>query len=195
MSSSRSHGGVRAGAGRPSGSNRYGESTRAVRVPESLVPGLQQLLDDFSRLRKGSELSSIRPARAPFGPLPLPLYSSTVRAGFPSPADDFIEDHIDLNQQLVQHPEATFFVRVSGYSMRDAGILPGDVLVVDRSIEPRDGHVVIAVIDAELTVKRLHRRHGQVRLVAENPEFPDIVLRDEQELTIWGVVRHVIHSL
>lgn len=125
----------------------------------------------------------------------IPLYASAVKAGFPSPADDFIEQYLDLNDHLIQHPAATFFVRASGESMINAGIHSGDMLVVDRSIEAAHGHVVIAAINGELTVKRLSRLGGKVQLVAENPDFAAIDLHSEQDVVIWGVVTHVIHAV
>jgi DNA polymerase V len=125
-----------------------------------------------------------------------PLFLSPVRAGFPSPADDYVEERIDLNEHLVKHPAATFFLRVKGHSMIGAGIFDHDLVVVDRSLAPVHGAVVIAVIDGELTVKRLALLPGGgVELRPENPEFPVLRLREFQELNIWGVVTDVIHSV
>ena len=121
-----------------------------------------------------------------------PLMAHRVPAGFPSPAGDYVERRIDLNQELVQHPEATFFLRAQGNSMIDAGISDGDTLIVDRAIEASHDHIVIAAVDGEFTVKRLWRHGGRVRLVAENPDFPPIELNDGQEMAIWGVVTHII---
>ncbi|MDA1089308.1 MAG: translesion error-prone DNA polymerase V autoproteolytic subunit [Proteobacteria bacterium] len=127
-------------------------------------------------------------------PSALPLYAATVQAGFPSPADDYLEGALDLNEHLIRHPAATFFLRVTGESMTGAGIHSGDLLIVDRSRSPGDGDVVIAVIDGELTVKRLHRRRGRIRLLAENPRYPPIEISTGQDLHIWGVVIHTIRS-
>jgi DNA polymerase V len=124
----------------------------------------------------------------------LPLFAATVQAGFPSPADDYLEGAIDLNEHLIRRPAATFFLRVLGDSMTAAGIHSGDLLIVDRSVHPGDGKIVIAVIDGELAVKRLYRRRGRIRLLAENPRYPPIDINDEQNLHIWGVVVHAIHS-
>jgi DNA polymerase V len=125
----------------------------------------------------------------------IPLFSSTVPAGFPSPADDYIENQLDLNQHLINHPAATFFVRVSGSSMTGAGIHHGSILVVDRSLEPNDGDVVVAVIHGELTVKRLKKQQdGKVFLIPENPEYKPIELTEEMEVTIWGVVTSAIQE-
>lgn len=117
-----------------------------------------------------------------------PLYLSRISAGFPSPADDYVENALDLNAYLVRHPAATFMVRVSGDSMIGAGIEDGDILVVDRSEEAAHGRIVVAVLDGELTVKRLHDRRGVRMLVAENPKYPPLRLGPGQEVRIWGVV-------
>ena len=125
----------------------------------------------------------------------LPLFNGKVAAGFPSPADDYVEKNLDLNELLVQKPAATFFVRAQGESMLGAGIHPNDILVVDRSIEPVPGKIVICALNGELTVKRLERNNDQWQLKAENPAYPDIVIHEELEMVIWGVVTNVIHSL
>lgn len=124
----------------------------------------------------------------------LPLFASKVPAGFPSPADDHLEAAIDLNQQYVRHPAATFFVKAQGHSMIGAGIHNGDMLVVDRSLEAQSGSIVIAVVNGELTVKRLLLNEDEVWLLAENPEYQPIHIEEGMELHIWGVVAHVIHS-
>lgn len=122
------------------------------------------------------------------------LYASKVIAGFPSPADDYVEKQLDLNELLVTHKEATFFVRVQGHSMVNAGIRDGDLLIVDRTIEPAHCNIVVAVLDGEFTVKTLYKRRDLVKLVAANESFPDIEIGTDSDLTIWGVVTHVIHS-
>lgn len=124
-----------------------------------------------------------------------PLFLSRVPAGFPSPAEDYVEGSLDLNEHLIEHREATFFVRVKGQSMTGAGIADGDLLVVDRSLEAGDGDIVVAVVDGELTVKRLSRRGGRVRLLAEHPGFAPIEFRDGQELTVWGVVTSIVRRI
>ncbi len=126
--------------------------------------------------------------------LRIPLALSPVKAGFPSPAEDFFEGNLDLNEHLIEHPAATFFVKVDGDSMKNAGIFSGDMLVVDRSVPAVDGKIVIAVVDGELTVKRLKKKGKRLLLVAENPEFESIELAGEQELMIWGVVTSVIRK-
>lgn len=125
----------------------------------------------------------------------LPLFSTKVSAGFPSPADDYVEKTLDLNQLLIQKPAATFFVKAQGESMLGAGIHPNDILVVDRSIAPAHGKIVICAIHGELTVKRLIQKAEHWWLHAENQNYPDIPLPDELELVIWGVVTNVIHPL
>jgi len=127
--------------------------------------------------------------------LPLPLFSGKVAAGFPSPADDYVEKNLDLNELLVQKPAATFFVRAQGESMLGAGIHPNDILVVDRSLEAVPGKIVICALNGELTVKRLALEKGQWQLNAENPAYATIVIDDEFDLVIWGVVTNVIHPV
>lgn len=126
---------------------------------------------------------------------PIPLYTCPVSAGFPSPADEYLEGKLDLNQHLVPRPLATFFVRVSGNSMTDAGIHEGDLLIVDRSLEPRDGKVVIAVINGELLVKRLKYQGKQPYLYAEHPDYPPVAITEAMAFQVWGVVTNVIHPL
>lgn len=131
----------------------------------------------------------------PRSELDLPLYLATVAAGFPSPADDYIDKTLDLNEHLISHPEATFFVRVYGDSMRDAGIQSGDILIVDRAVEPRNGSVVIAALNGELTVKRLHKQQDKLLLVPEHPEFSPIEVTEDASFEIWGIVSYVIHKV
>jgi len=124
-----------------------------------------------------------------------PLHSHSVSAGFPSPADDYVEDHLDLNELLISNKPATFFLRVKGDSMLNAGIHDGDIIVVDRSVRPVHRAIVVAVVDGELTVKRLMIRNGMAELHAENPKYQPICLQGEQELTIWGVVTSSVHQV
>ncbi|MCP4134240.1 MAG: translesion error-prone DNA polymerase V autoproteolytic subunit [bacterium] len=123
-----------------------------------------------------------------------PLYSTRISAGFPSPADDYIDSSLDLNELLIRHPSATFFVTVSGDSMIDAGIHSGDILIVDRAEAPVDRSIVIAVVNGELTVKRLVRQGEAVFLAPENPSYEPIAVTQEMQFEIWGVVLHVIHT-
>jgi DNA polymerase V len=124
-----------------------------------------------------------------------PVFLARVPGGFPSPADDYLEGKLDLNQYLVKHPAATFFVRVTGDSMIGAGIHSGDLLIVDRSLEPKDGNVVIASVDGELTVKRLSLRQGKLVLLPDNDKYQPIEVVGETAFEVWGVVTNVIHSL
>lgn len=187
----RTRGGFRANAKRPLGSGRFGEPTEPVRVPISLLPVVRAWLATKGKpLPEGSLTAAITsPSHK------LPLFASKVAAGFPSPADDHLDGQLDLNEHLIRHPAATFFVRAQGDSMLGAGIHNGDLLVVDRSLEPRNGSIVIAVVNGELTVKRLKLESGQVCLMPENPAYPPIAIADGQDLTIWGVVAHVVHAL
>ncbi len=118
----------------------------------------------------------------------MPLFLSRVPAGFPSPADDYLEGELDLNDLLIRNPSATFYVRLAGDSMIKAGLFDGDILVVDRAVKARHKHIVVAVLDGELTVKRLWSWGGVVELRPENPAYAPIRMADGQELTVWGVV-------
>lgn len=122
------------------------------------------------------------------------LYACRVDAGFPSPADDHIERSLDLNEYLIHHPVATFFVRVNGDSMINVGIHHQDILVVDRSLEPKDGSIIIAVLNGELTVKTLEYRNKCPFLVPANPAYQPIQIIPEMAFSIWGVVTSVIHQ-
>ena len=127
--------------------------------------------------------------------LEVPLFTAGISAGFPSPADDFIDRKLDLNEFLIAHPAATFFVRVEGASMIEAGIHPGDILIVDRAVEAKPGSIVIAVIDGEFTVKRYHRAGDRCFLLAENPRFSPIEITEDMAAEVWGVVSYVIHKV
>lgn len=127
--------------------------------------------------------------------LKLPLYSSKVSAGFPSPADDFIEKTLDLNDLVIKHPQATFFVRVSGNSMINANIRDGDILIVDRALEPKEGSIVIANVDGEFVLKRIRKKDGKLYLFPENSDFNPIEIKEDMECEIWGVVTYVIHKV
>lgn len=125
--------------------------------------------------------------------LSLPLADAPVPAGFPSPAGDRPDRRLDLHEHLVRHPAATFLVFADGHSMTGAGIRSGDLLVVDRALDPRDGDVVIAVLDGDFTVKRLRFRQGRPRLVPEREGFPTLEIPDEAAFQIWGVVTSAVH--
>ncbi|MGZ4992695.1 MAG: LexA family protein [Methylobacter sp.] len=188
-------GGLRPGAGRKAGSSRYNEPTKPVRVPVSLLPGLQALLNSHRQPTPVEQFDAVFvPAQHP-SKLPLPLFTGKVAAGFPSPADDYVDKTLDLNELLVQKPAATFFARAQGDSMRGAGIHPNDILVIDRSIEAVPGKIVVCALNGELTVKRLVKDGEYWKLHAENPAYPDIPIHDDLALVVWGVVTNVIHAL
>ncbi|HAT1815729.1 TPA: translesion error-prone DNA polymerase V autoproteolytic subunit [Legionella pneumophila] len=163
-------GGKREGAGRP-----RGEPTKAVRIPLSQLAKLERLKSHES--------------------YQLPVFASKIQAGFPSPADDYIEGYLDLNTKFIKHPSSTFVLQATGESMVDAGIFSSDWLLVDRSIEPSDGRIVIAAVNGELTVKRLSKKGGRVQLLPANPKFQPIDITEDSEMVIWGVVTLVLHEL
>jgi DNA polymerase V len=123
-----------------------------------------------------------------------PLFLDSVSAGFPSPATDYMENKLDLNEHLVKHPAATFIVRASGPSMIEAGISSGDLLIVDRSINPKNNNIVIASVFGDLTVKRLNKKGSVLFLLSANNEYPSIEVKEEMEWFRWGVVTYVIHK-
>lgn len=127
--------------------------------------------------------------------LHIPLFGESVRCGFPSPAQDYQEETLDFNDLLVKNPVSTYCLRISGSSMTDAGIDPGDLIVVDRSMTPGDGDIIVAALDGDFTVKRLIRHRGEVLLRAAHPDYPDIEIESEQELSCFGVVTSVIKIL
>ena len=168
-------GGQRSGSGRPSGSGKYGEPTKAVRIPESQVEAVLEWVEN-------------RCYRLPF-------YECAVAAGLPSQAEDEVHEELDLNELLIRRPESTFCVRVAGSSMINVGIHHNDILVVDKGISPENGKIVIAAVNGELTVKRLLKEKGKVTLMPENEKYPPIEIEEGMELHIWGVVTNVIHNL
>ena len=176
------HGGRREGAGRPKGSGKYKEPTTAIRVPEGSLKFIKDYLKNYPELTlaSGNQNNVTK--------LAIPVFSSKVAAGLPSYAEDHIEDTLDLNEYMVQRPDSTFMLRVEGESMKGIGILPNDLLVVDRSLKAIHNKIVIAAIDGELTVKRLFHRGELVKLLPENPAYPEIELESENDLVIWGVV-------
>lgn len=168
-------GGQRTRAGRPTGSGKFGEPTKAIRIPLSEVDTVMQLVQNqFYRL---------------------PFYSHAVAAGFPSPAEDEMAEKLDLNELLIKRPAATFFLRVAGSSMIKAGIHHNDILIVDRSVEPTSGKIVIAAVNGELTVKRLFQKGKRIQLLPENDQFAPIDITEGIDLHIWGVVTNVIHAV
>lgn len=127
--------------------------------------------------------------------LELPLIKAKIKAGFPSPASDYVESSLDLNEHLIKHPSATFFLRVEGSSMINAGIHSGDLLVVDRALQVDSNNIIIASIDEELTVKRMKVKNGKYFLIPENDDFDPIEVTAEMDFSVWGVVTHVIHRV
>lgn len=124
----------------------------------------------------------------------LPFINSPVRAGFPSPSDDYLETKLDLSEHLIQHPSATYYIRAVGDSMLDYGIFSNDLLIVDRSLEPKTGDILIVAIDGELTCKKLTAIKERLYLTSGNSEYPPIPLTGK-DVHVWGVVTHNIHSL
>jgi DNA polymerase V len=183
-------GGKRSGSGRPKGSGKFGEPTRAIRLPESLIEQIQQM-------QQRAQQPTIAAVNQPLlmTEVALPLYMVAVSAGLPSAAEDDIEGEIDLNRELIRNPATTFLVRATGDSMIGAGIHSGDVLVVDRSLEPAQNKIVIAVLNGELTVKRIRYERQRVYLMPENPDYPAISVNEGMELQVWGIVTNVIHPV
>ncbi|MEO8970414.1 MAG: translesion error-prone DNA polymerase V autoproteolytic subunit [Ktedonobacteraceae bacterium] len=126
---------------------------------------------------------------------PLPLFGSHVSCGFPSPADDYIETKLDLNELVIAHPEATFYVRVSGDSMMNAAICDGDIVVIDRARKAEQNSIVLALVNEEFTVKRLRKQGTTILLFPENPAYEPIRITDEMDFQLWGVVTYCIHRL
>jgi DNA polymerase V len=182
------HGGNRIGAGRPKGSGKYKEPTKAIRVPEGSITYIKEFLESYPDVTEIGPFAGARVNLDNIVRLQIPLFSSTVAAGYPSPAEDHVDDTLDLNEYMVQRPDSTFMLRVEGESMKNVGIMPDDILVVDRSLKASHRKIIIAAIDGELTVKRLYHRGGLVKLLPENPAYPEIELESEAELVIWGVV-------
>lgn len=148
-----------------------------------------------AELRLNGNVKEIKAANKDCRKLPRPLIEASLAAGFPSPAQDYIEKAIDLNEHLIQHPTATFFVRVQGDSMTGAGIFDDDVLVVDRALEAVHGNIIIAVLNGELTVKRLNISAQYWSLTAENPSYPEIIISEDTDFSVWGVVTYCLHKL
>lgn len=184
--STNSRGGYRQGAGRPAA-----PSTR-VRIPDPIVPAVLSFLEDYR--------AQVRLQPQPVAPgaesVRVPRFVAKVPAGFPSPAEQYLEEEIDLNKHLIQqgHEASTFIIRVQGWSMLGAGIFDGDELVVDRAQEHALNKVVVAVVNGSMTIKRLRKREGKFVLLAENAHYPDRVIAEGDEFEIWGVVTRVLHT-
>lgn len=187
-------GGKRTGAGRRVGTGKFGEATSVIRVPTSQQPVIQDFLSAYQKKRKHHDLDAVAefvyPSLNPQS-LALPLFSSKVAAGVPSPADDHVEKRLDPNDFLIDHKESTFFVTIQGNSMIDAGLLPGDKAVVDRSKIASVGDIVLAMLDGEFTIKTLSRgKQGQVKLLPANSsgDYAPIHITEEMYFEVWGVV-------
>lgn len=128
------------------------------------------------------------------GKLKLPLFTVPVSAGFPSPAEEYVETLLSLDEHLIQHPQATYLVKVKGESMKEAGIHTGDILIVDKSLTPANNKIVIAIIDGEFTVKRYRKEKGEISLVPANDAYPSIKVNGERDIKVWGVVTYIIHK-
>ena len=136
-----------------------------------------------------------KPIKINSNPLILDVCSWTVVAGFPSPAADYTQQRIDLNNHLIRNKDATYLFRVKGDSMINVGIYENDILLVDRSINPKHDHIILAQLNNEFTVKRLYRRGGVVKLLAENNIYPPRLIKEEDGLVAWGVVTYNLHKL
>lgn len=164
-------GGARIGAGRPKG-----EETKVMRIPVGKIRDVMEIIEGES--------------------YDIPLFSGKVQAGIPDMVDDYVEGTVNLNNLLIPNPNKTFFVRATGESMIDVGIYSNDMLIVDQTITPRNGSIIIAALNGELTVKRLSlKSDGQIVLLPENTQFSPIPVTEESDFHIWGVVTNSIRSL
>ena len=188
------HGGKRPGAGRKPGTGKFGELTSVLRVPVSQKARITDFLAAYSKKKLHADLDSVGQFELPAldaEPIALPLYTSKVSAGLPSPADEHVEKRLDPSEFLIDRKESTFFVTIQGYSMIDAGLLPGDKAVVDRSQLPSVGDIVLAVLNGEFTIKTLSRhKSGAPRLLPANSsgEYSPIEITEDMQFEIWGVV-------
>ena len=178
-------GGVRKGAGRKKDSGLYAESTKVVRIPISRISEVKNFLLNTKKTNF-SIVDFIQPSIQK--PIPITLFSHKVPAGFPSPADDHAESRLDLNEYLINQAESTFFVRIKGDSMVDAGILDNDIVIVDRSKSAAINDIVLASIDGEFTVKVLTKNNKGPYLMPANKEFKPIYIEEGSQFEIWGVV-------
>lgn len=186
-------GGKRIGAGRKKGSNIYQEPTKPIRVPVSCVEPISQFLKMLSHMRQQDVPVSF--VAHDLKSIPLPLFESKVQAGFPSPSSDSIDQNLDLNQHLIDHPHTTFFLKVIGDSMIEAHIQEDDLLIVDRSLTAKNNDIVIAFVDGDVTVKRLIIQKDGIFLKPENRHYPLIPVSNPSDLIVWGVVTSVIHKI
>lgn len=168
-------GGRRKGAGRPKGTGKYGEETKALRVPVSLAEKVAKFIDRQA--------------------LTFPMYTNKIAAEFPEPTEDVPADGFDIADYLFRHASAVFLHKMVGDSMTGAGIYSNDILIVDKSLLPRHGDVVIVSLEEVFAVRRLGLKNDKIELRPENPKYQTIKFETEEELKIWGVVRHVVHQV
>lgn len=192
------HGGKSPNSGPKKPMSPYGEKTSVIRVPNSIKSEVLVYLEAFKKKASSSPDTSSVPQALPNPPsLPRPIYSGKVSAGqsrFPSPAQDYEQKFLDLNERYISNPPATFFFEVKGNSMEGAGIFEGDTVIVDRAIKPKSSSIVIAAVDGEWMVKRLYKRGNVVKLLSEHPDHAPITFSEGQELVIFGVVTYAIHQ-
>ncbi|MBC7787176.1 MAG: translesion error-prone DNA polymerase V autoproteolytic subunit [Methylophilaceae bacterium] len=187
-------GGKRSDAGRKLGTGKFGEPTTALRIPSSQEPVIKDFLAAYQRKKLIADLDAIVEFEFPLmdtQPISLPLYSSKVSAGFPSPAEEHVEKRLDPSEFLIDQKDATFFVTIQGFSMIDIGLLPGDKAVIDRSKLASVGDIVLAVLDGEFTIKTFARKKdGALRLLPANSSgaYSPIEITEDMSFEIWGVV-------
>ena len=184
-------GGFRFGSGRKSGSGYFGEKTKVIRVPASRIIEIKKYIK--SRYQTGNTDTLMLPHLSP-EKIHLNLFDYKVPAGFPSPADDHIEKALDLNEYLVTKKETTFFVKIKGDSMIDASIHDGDIVIVDRSKQAKIGDIVLASVDGEFTIKILAKHLSQPRLLPANEKFQPIVVNENMQFEIWGVITGAVRK-
>lgn len=187
-------GGKRLNAGRKTGSGKFGEPTEVLRVPASQKPAIVNFLAAYQRkkqLEDSVDISSLMLPALQHKSFNIPLFNSKVPAGLPSPADDYVEKRLDPSEYLIDQVDATFFVTIQGESMIEAGLIPGDKAVVDRSKIPVIGDIVLAVVDGDFTIKILNRqKNGQPRLLPANAsgQYQPIEIKEGTQFEVWGVV-------
>lgn len=189
------HGGHRVGAGRKIGTGKFKELTKVIRIPETQASVISDFLASYQRKKLSINLDAVRDFELPVllsNPVLLPLYSSKVSAGFPSPAEEHVEKRLDPSEFLIDQKDATFFVTIAGNSMLDAGLLPGDKAVVDRSKTPKIGNIVVALVNNEYTIKILSRntKTSRFRLDPANSTgaYSPIEITEDMQFEVWGVV-------
>ena len=194
-----SHGGVRPNSGRKTPSSPYKEKTSVVRIPNSIKPEILVYLEEYKKkiISNLEMILNIPQALSNPPALGRPIYSCKISAGqsrFPSPAQDYEQKFLDLNERYIPDPPATFFFEVTGDSMIGAGIFHGDTVIVNRAAKYKSLSIVVADVDGEWMIKRFYKRGSVVKLLSENPEHAPITFSEGQELFIFGVVTYVIHK-